>query len=412
MSGEILFLAHRIPFPPDRGDKIRSHHILKALAELAPVHVGCFAETAGDRAQESALAALAQSHCLPTRSKPLPLAGCEALLGARPISLTAFRHRAMAEFVARTLRERPIDTIYVFSGQMGQYVPADWEGRLISDLGDVDSAKFEAYGAEKPGLGGWVYRREDRLMRGEEERLARISDRTLLISDAEAALLRSRLSTGSTGRIEVLGNGVDFAAFDPSEGTPHPELAATPGPHFVFTGQMDYAPNVAAVQRFAKAILPEIRRTHLAAQFHIVGRAPAAEVRALEDGCTVRVWGEVPAVQPFVAAADIVVAPLTIARGVQNKVLEALAMARPVLLSPEAATGIPATDGVHFAVAESDEAFAAHALRLLADRAAASTMGAAARRFVIERMSWPAMLEPLPALVGRQRQRQERLDAA
>jgi hypothetical protein len=145
VNGEILFLAHRIPFPPDRGDKIRSHHILTALAELASVHVGCFAETAADRRQEPALAALAQSHCLPMRSKPLALAGCQALVRGKPISLTAFHHRAMAQFVARTLRERPIDTIYVFSGQMGQYVPVDWDGRLVTDLGDVDSAKFEAY---------------------------------------------------------------------------------------------------------------------------------------------------------------------------------------------------------------------------------------------------------------------------
>jgi glycosyltransferase involved in cell wall biosynthesis len=175
---------------------------------------------------------------------------------------------------------------------------------------------------------------------------------------------------------------------------------------------MDYAPNISAAQRFAEAILPEIRRTHLAAQFHIVGRAPTPDVRALADDCTVRVWGEVPAVQPFVAAADCVVAPLTIARGVQNKVLEAMAMGRPVLLSPEAATGIPATDGLHFAVADGDSAFADAALRVLADRERASAMGYAARRFVIERMSWPAMLEPLPELVGRQKQREERLDAA
>jgi sugar transferase (PEP-CTERM/EpsH1 system associated) len=412
VNGEILFLAHRIPFPPDRGDKIRSHHILTALAELASVHVGCFAETAADRRQEPALAALAQSHCLPMRSKPLALAGCQALVRGKPISLTAFHHRAMAQFVARTLRERPIDTIYVFSGQMGQYVPVDWDGRLVTDLGDVDSAKFEAYAGGKPAPAAWAYAREDRLLRAEEERLARISDRTLLISDAEAALLRSRLSTPSTGHIEVLGNGVDFAAFDPAGSAPHPELAATPGPHFMFTGQMDYPPNIAAVQRFAKTIFPEIRRTHLAAQFHIVGRAPVAEVRDLADGCAVRVWGEVAAVQPFLAAADIVVAPLTIARGVQNKVLEAMAMARPVVLSPQAATGIPATDGVHFAIGDGDRAIADRALGLLAGGKAAAAMGAAARRFVIERMSWPAMLEPLPRLLGRPPRREKRLDAA
>jgi sugar transferase (PEP-CTERM/EpsH1 system associated) len=411
VSGEILFLAHRIPFPPDRGDKIRSHHILKALAELAPVHVATFAETAADRAQEPHLATLVASHCLVRRSKPLPLAGMEALMRGEPVSLTAFRHRAIADFIERTLRERPVDTIYVFSGQMGQYVPAQWDGRLLVDLGDVDSAKFESYAREAAWPRSRLFAREDILMRVEEERLARIADRTLLVSEAEAALLRSRLRDPGRVRIEALGNGIDFAAFNPAATAPHPELAATPGPHFVFTGQMDYPPNVAAVQRFARAILPEIRRTHLAAQFHIVGRAPTAEVRALEDE-GVRVWGEVPAVQPFLAAADIVVAPLSIARGIQNKVLEAMAMARPVLLTPDAATGIAASDGIHFAVEDSDAGFAARALTLLADARTAAGMGGAARRFVIETMSWPAVLAPLPRLLGRRESTQGQRNAA
>ncbi|MGZ5791500.1 MAG: glycosyltransferase, partial [Croceibacterium sp.] len=126
----------------------------------------------------------------------------------------------------------------------------------------------------------------------------------------------------------------------------------------------------------------------------------------------VRVWGEVAAVQPFLAAADVVVAPLTIARGIQNKVLEAMAMARPVLLTPDAATGIAATNGVHFAVVESDADLLAGTLALLADERGAAAMGAAARRFVIETMSWPAMLAPLPQLVGREARQPGRRDAA
>jgi sugar transferase (PEP-CTERM/EpsH1 system associated) len=400
VTGEILFLAHRIPFPPDRGDKIRSHHILKALAELAPVHVATFAETPADRAQEPHLRQVAATHCLVSRAKPVPLAGVEALLEGAPVSLTAFRHRAIAEFVARTLRERPVDTIYVFSGQMGQYIPTDWDGRLVVDLGDVDSAKFESYGREARWPKSRLFVREDRLLRVEEERLARIADRTLLVSEAEAALLRLRLRDPGRARIEALGNGIDLEAFDPATTAPHPQLAA-PGPHIVFTGQMDYPPNVAAVTRFVRAILPAIHRTHGTARFHIVGRAPMAEVRALENEEGVSVWGEVPAVQPFLAAADLVVAPLTIARGIQNKVLEAMAMAQPVVLSPEAATGIAATDGTHFAVEATDAGFAARCLALLADDEAATRMGAAARRFAVERMSWPAALAPLARLMGR-----------
>jgi sugar transferase (PEP-CTERM/EpsH1 system associated) len=412
VNGEILFLAHRIPFPPDRGDKIRSHHILKALAELAPVHVASLAETAADRAQEGELASVAASYCLASRTKPLPLAGVEALVRGEPVSLAAFRHRALSQFVARTLKERPIDTIYVFSGQMGQYVPRAWDGRLIVDLVDVDSAKFESYAADATGVKQWLLAREDRLLRLEEQRLARIADRTLLVSDAEAELLRGRLSTHASTRILKLGNGIDFDAFDPARTEPHPELAATPGPHLVFTGQMDYPPNVAAALRVAKTILPAVRKVHLAAQFHVVGRAPAAELHALDGEGGVRVWGEVPAVQPFLAAADLMIAPLTIARGVQNKVLEAMAMARPVVLTPDAATGIAAEDDKQFAVAETDDALVARALALLADRKHAAAMGAAARRFAVDNLSWPAMLAPLPALVGREAKPEGRRDAA
>ena len=138
MSGEILFLAHRIPFPPDRGDKIRSHHILKALARLAPVHVATFADDEQDRVHEAELAAVAATHRLALRSKPLALAGLQALATHRPVSLPAFDDAALRRFVRETLRDRPIATIYVFSSQMAQYVPADFAGRVVMDFVDVD----------------------------------------------------------------------------------------------------------------------------------------------------------------------------------------------------------------------------------------------------------------------------------
>ena len=159
---EILFLAHRIPFPPDRGDKIRSHHVLKRLAELAPVHVATLAEDNFDRAEESALAAVAASYHLAQRSKPLPLAGLEALASGKPVSVTAFHSRALEGYIAMVLATRPIGAICVFSGQMGHYVPASFKGRVVMDFVDVDSAKFEAYGKAKSGPRGWIDAREGR----------------------------------------------------------------------------------------------------------------------------------------------------------------------------------------------------------------------------------------------------------
>ena len=164
---------------------------------------------------------------------------------------------------------------------------------------------------------------------------------------------------------------------------------------------MDYPPNIDAALRTVELLMPRFRAAHPEAQFHIVGRAPESELSVLDGRNGTRVWGEVPDVRPFLAGADLVLAPLRIARGVQNKVLEAMAMARPVVLTPAAATGIPALDGVHCAVADTDEALIERMLALLAAPASADALGLAARGFVVEQMNWPAMLASLPSLVGR-----------
>ena len=399
MMGETLFIAHRIPFPPDRGDKIRSHHLLKALAALGPVHVATLGETDGDFAAEPLLAKVAASHCLARRPASLGRAGLRALVSGKAVSMTAFDSPDLRAWIARTLATRPIETIFVFSGQMWQYVPASWRGRLVVDLCDVDSAKFEAYASERRGPRGWIDAREGRLLAAEEARLAERADATLLITEAEAALFRSRIGA-SRANIAAVGNGIDTALFDPQAVAPHPALQDECGPHIVFTGQMDYPPNIAAAQRTATALMPAIREQHPAAQLHIVGRAPTAEVRALDGVNGTRVWGEVPDVRPFLAAADLVVAPLAIARGVQNKVLEAMAMARPVLLTPEAATGIDAVDRRDYAIAENDTGLIEHACALLAGGSTALAMGASARRFVVVHTSWAAALAPLEDIVG------------
>lgn len=381
---ETLFLSHRIPFPPDRGDKIRSHHLLAGLAAQGPVHVATFAESASDRAQEGALAQISASHLLVNRSKSLALAGAEAILSARPVSLTAFDNARIRRWIAETLERNAIDTIVVFSGQMGQYIPTDFSGRVIIDLCDVDSVKFEAYA--QAGDRVWLNRREGRLLAAEEERLAHRADVTLLISDNECDILRSRMKAMRAVDIRVLGNGIDADFFDPSQDMDSADFAADAA-HFVFTGQMDYSPNVAAVERFATHILPLLRQG-MDAHFHIVGRAPTARVTMLAQLDGVTVWGEVPDVRPFLAQASVVVAPIDIARGVQNKVLEAMAMARPVVLSRAAATGIAAEDGTHFAIADDDVQLTALCRRLGSDLAASTAMGDAARKFVIEQMGW------------------------
>ncbi|MGB7374488.1 TIGR03087 family PEP-CTERM/XrtA system glycosyltransferase [Pontixanthobacter sp.] len=400
MMGDILFLAHRMPFPPDRGDKIRSHHLLRALMRLAPVHAACFGDTDADFTHEDELASVTASHCLVRRSKSMVRAGMEALASGKPVSLTAFAHDAIHDWVERTLRAHSIQTIVVFSGQMGQYVPASFEGRVVIDLCDVDSAKFEAYAIDGSGPRSWIDAREGRLLAKVEQSLSERADATVLISEAEAALFRSRLDDAQRHHITAVRNGIDSGYFNPASVKPQPELAASPGPNIVFTGQMDYPPNVAAAMRAIDRIVPAIRASHPNATIHLVGRAPIAKLTLRDGQPGIRVWGEVPDMRPFLAAADIVLAPLEIARGIQNKVLEAMAMARPVVLSAEAATGIDAVDGEHFAVGSDDRALIRKTLALLDDGPAALQMAAAARRYVTAQQGWDAMLAPLAGLCG------------
>ncbi|MEP6868060.1 MAG: TIGR03087 family PEP-CTERM/XrtA system glycosyltransferase [Novosphingobium sp.] len=399
---DILFIAHRIPFPPDRGDKIRSHHVLNRLARLAPVHVATFADDEADAAAEADLAAVAASYRLIHRRKPLMRAGLEALVSRSPVSLTAFHDPKLADFINETIQNNTISAIYVFSGQMGQYVPVDFAGRVILDFVDADSAKFAAYAKSGHWPSRWVNWREARHLRAEEARLVRRAHASLLISDEEAALFAARLTAleRQGAQIGVLRNGIDLRQFDPFAVAPQPELASIPGPKLIFSGQMDYAPNVAAVLRAARRIMPKVRTAFPDASLHIVGRKPTAEVLELNgvNGC--KVWGRVDNMPAWLRAADLALVPLEIARGVQNKVLEAMAMAMPVVASTGAATGIGAEPGREIAVGETDEQIASLVIALLRDRQRAVTMGLAARRFVERHRNWDAVLAGLPDLIG------------
>lgn len=396
---EILFLVHRAPWPPDRGDRIRSWHMFEALAKLAPVHVAALADNEADAVlARDKMAPLCESLAIEVRNVPRPLALAQAVLNREPVSNRLFRNAGLARHVERLIGQGKVTHIVAFSGQMAQYLPARFDGPVLMDFVDVDSAKFATYAEQdKRQPLHWVHAREARVLGAYEAEVARRVDASLFVSEAEAALFRGRSGPGSR-KICAVENGIDTDRFDPA-------LALDPagageGPLAVFTGQMDYRPNIDAVHWFAADILPLIRRRHQQARFAIVGRAPTDEVRALEALPGVTVTGEVPDVRPWLAAADAVVAPLLLARGVQNKLLEAMAMARPVVASAAAATGIDATPGEHLRVADDAEAMADAVCAMFDDLAAAAAMGRAARARMIARYGWGARLAPLGELLG------------
>jgi sugar transferase (PEP-CTERM/EpsH1 system associated) len=392
---EILFLAHRVPWPPDRGDKIRSFHILKKLQSIAPVHVGTFADDVRDlECAEGERAGLASMH-VELRDKPNWFSGLEALASRLSISQTAFGSRSMQAWVEQLLASGTISHVFVFSGQMAQYVPAAFDGRFIMDFVDVDSAKFESYAKEGNALMRWVYSRESKKLAQYEAEIATRADMNLLVSEPEAALFRSR--TGAA-KVAALGNGIDTAFYDPKAAFKklHPVF---PDPLIVFTGQMDYRPNIEAVSDFARKALPTIRKTHPETTFAIVGRNPTPAVIELSALPGVQVTGEVDDVRSWIAGADVIVAPLRIARGIQNKVLEAMAMAKPVVASTAAAEGIDAVDGEHLLIATNVADEAAKVSALLADTEERLRIGQAARAHVMAHYGWDAQLAPLDAIL-------------
>lgn len=382
----LLFLAHRVPFPPDRGDKIRSFHILRHLAARARVHLVAFADDEADHDPPETFTGMLASCTIVPRDKSQRRAAVEALVGGKPVSLTAFADRRIAAAVAALRARHSIAMTFVFSGQMAQYLGLDEPA--IMDFVDMDSAKFASYAEDASGPMRWMMRREARLLGAFERDVAARVSASLFVSDAEADLFRVG---GARGRVLAVENGIDAATFDPATVPP----VAIARPLILFTGQMDYRPNIDAVTWFARDILPIVRRRH-PARFAIVGRAPTEAVQALASDDVI-VTGAVDDVRGWLAAADVCVAPLKLARGIQNKVLEAMAMARPVVASAAAAEGIDHAGTIR--VADDAEGFAAGICDLLDDPAAAAALGASARTQVIARYGWDARLAPLDALL-------------
>jgi sugar transferase (PEP-CTERM/EpsH1 system associated) len=398
--GDILFLAHRIPYPPNRGDKIRSFNILKRLCQLGTVHMATFADDDEDLGHAEALRPMLGSLHIEKRSVSKPVGAAMAILIGKPISLTLFDSAGIRGFVEKTLVQEPIDTVVVFSGQMAQFVPELRDGiRFIMDFGDVDSAKFAAYAQSSRGVMQFVHGREASKLAAFEKSVAHRAYCSTFVSEAEAALFRSDAALGAN-RVQSLENGIDCKFFDPKADFARIEKPA--GPLVIFTGQMDYRPNVEAVVSFADDVLPVIHEHNPHANFAIVGRNPTSEVQRLAKREGIIVTGGVTDIRSWLAAANLVVAPLRIARGIQNKVLEAMAMARPVVASQAAYEGIDAEPGQHLMVAENPSEEAHMVLELLSNPIRADLMGQAARKRMLKRYVWDQTLAPLAQLTGRE----------
>lgn len=386
MKPEVLFLAHRIPYPPDKGDKIRSWRILEFLAKRFRVHLAAFADDPRDLAHKGFL----QSLCESLTIVPLdpPAARRRSLLGfltGEPLSFQYFRDPRMSEAV-RALRRKPLAAEIVFSSSMAPYVEKPASGRKrIVDFCDADAEKWRAYARDSKGAMPFVYAREAQTLARAETRIANWADASFAVTAEEAAIFNAR--KGLAKPVGWFANGVDTVFFDP-----HGVDASTaPQKDCVFVGAMDYRANAAGVFNFLDRVWPLVRRARPDATFAIVGANPPASLVALGGQDGVLVTGRVGDVRPWLAGAKLAVAPLRVARGIQNKVLEAMAMGKPVIASPEAIAGIAAPAEAAI-VSATPAAMAAAIDDLLKNEEKRSAIGAAARRHVLEHYQWEAAL--------------------
>ncbi len=394
---EILFLSHRIPYPPNKGDKIRSWHWLQGLASRHAVHLGTFADDPADLQHLPVLEGLAAS----VRCEPLPrlrsrlAAACSMAVGAS-LSESVYRNARLGRWVRGLLASRPIAGIVVFSSSMAQYARTE-DGRHVRrvlDMCDVDSDKWRQFAETSAPPMSWVYAYEQKRLAKVERECCAEFDSVIVSSTNERSLLAS--VAGSDRALAVLGNGVDLDYFAPSAGAESPfDSESSP---VVFTGAMDYWANVEAVGWFAREVLPLVRRWHPRARFVIVGSNPTPAVRALESLEGVRVTGTVADVRPYLQHAHVVVAPLRVARGIQNKVLEALAMSAPVVATPQALVGLAEHAEIPgLSVAADAHAFAAALLARLGGQGRQANPSG--REFVRKHFGWDEKISGLLRLV-------------
>lgn len=386
---DLLFLAQRCPYPPNKGDKITTWNILRHMRRTHRVHLGCFIDDPDDWQHEAVL----REHCASVMLRPVSRVqglarSALGLLTGEPLSVAFYRDRPMADWV-RGVLQGGVRQAFVYSGAMARFMPERADVTRGMHFADIDSDKWRQYAEVSRWPLSWVYRREARTLLAFERGVAARFDRSWFVSDAESADFRS-MAPECADRVGTLSNGVDGEYFSLERS--YPNLYGDGAPRVVFTGAMDYRPNVDAVCWFAEEVLPLLRARLGDVRFVIVGSRPAAEVLALAADPAIQVTGRVDDVRPYMAHAAAIVAPLRIARGIQNKVLEGMAMARTVVCSPQGLEGIDAQAGRDVLVAGPADEFAAACADVVEGRV---DLGAQARRCMLARYDWPACLAVL-----------------
>ena len=405
----LLYICQRVPFPPNRGDKIASFNAIEFLSQRHDVTIACLADSEEElshaRSLEERGYEVIVERVSSLRSKFNMLG---ALVTGTPLSVANFRSGALADRIRGEMDKDRFDLVIPFSSSMGQYYDPAWKVPMIVDFVDMDSRKWEMYVEWHSWPKSQVFRMEARRLLEYERLLAHRAECSLIRTEAEREDC-ARLIPGA--RFEVLSNGVDLEYFSRArldealveEGGEGLDTCAEtraaryrrPPADLVFTGVMDYFPNVQGCKFFIDDVFPLVRARHPEATFTIVGARPTAEVEKLGALPGVTVTGPQRDLRPFIAGASVAVVPLLLARGIQNKVLEAMSMEVPAVVTSSAFRGVDAREGEGVLLGTDAASFASKVNELLDDRQKAEELGRAGRKRVEERYVWSQQLQLL-----------------
>ncbi len=394
----LLFLAHRIPYPPNKGDKIRSYHFLKGLAESYNISLATFIDDPEDWQYKEKVQGMLDNSVFvdinPLLAKVKSLSG---LVTKKPLSLPYYQNSQVQSWIDQTILENKIEKIFVFSSAMAQFVEKYTDLDIIIDFVDVDSDKWLQYSKKAKWPMNWVYNREANFLLQSDAKFAELAKMNIFVSEEESLLFESLVECEAT-KISYVNNGVDIEYFNIDNKQGYENPYSEKNKIIVFTGAMDYWANVDAVIWFVNKVFPKIKQQCENAQFYIVGSKPSKEVFDLARVDSVFVTGRVEDIRPYLHFSHVAVAPLLIARGIQNKVLEAMAMGRKIVATPQAIEGIKTSNQQVF-IEEKAEKFSRQVVTCLNDSQTPLFI-VDNRNFVAENFSWDASLERLKAMIN------------
>ena len=385
----ILFLSQRVPYPPNRGDKITTWRLIERMKREHEVVSVAFAHDEKDLEAARQLTAMGVAcHAFRYHDRSAKLKALPLLATSKPLTLGVYGSRQLQAAVDHLIAS--CEMAYAYSSSMGAFLEKHTAKPRVMHFGELDSDKWRQY-AERTGFPmSWVYRREWKTLFRFEERVARAFTQNVFCTPLEERIFQERIPGAPS---LVLRNGVDLEYFRPAVKPPEPG-------HLAFTGVMNYYPNVDGCVWFAREVLPIVRRSVPAARFTIVGSHPTPEVQALAGIEGVQVTGFVDDTRTWLHRAQVSVAPLRIARGIQNKVLEAMALGLPVVGTTPATQGVEGVPERDYRVREDAEGFARAVVELLQDPAGAAALGRRGRRFVEEHYDWEVVFRPLDDLLA------------